>query len=165
MDICEFMLLGSSPHSRGTPDGVLNRVDSVGIIPAFAGNTKKREKDGFGAWDHPRIRGEHESRRLFQMGFLGSSPHSRGTRNVAVSLDLDRGIIPAFAGNTRLPANIPPHQEDHPRIRGEHGPWSIVMETRAGSSPHSRGTHKLVGTIPAADRIIPAFAGNTSRSR
>ncbi len=146
--------LGSSPHTRGTLDG---------IIPAYAGNT------------------------YFLMTAmavtLGSSPHTRGTPTpvtppssiprdhprirgehgrALVDVARDRGIIPAYAGNTGfaedgLPngAGSSPHTRgtrtrrtasrcsrwDHPRIRGEHCPWSTTCS-------------RLLG-------IIPAYAGNT----
>ena len=54
---------------------------------------------------------------------------------------LHRGIIPAYAGNTRLPCSHIGWCRDHPRICGEH---------RHGVKP--RGL---------SERIIPAYAGNT----
>ena len=95
--------------------------------------------------DHPRIRGEH-------LRIVGGS-------RMAI------GIIPAYAGNTyacvqdssglrgssphtrgtRWPAcSRLRRSRDHPRIRGEHDPNIYAMHM--------------------AWRIIPAYAGNTSRS-
>ena len=51
---------------------------------------------------------------------------------------------------------------DHPRIRGEHPiaakPDNLVM----GSSPHTRGARRPVGSRGLPDRIIPAYAGSTA---
>ena len=119
----QFVILseGSSPHTRGTPA-------STAATPRSA-------------WDHPRIRGEHDG----PSGRAGAGP----------------GIIPAYAGNTH-PAFHPLCRDgDHPRIRGEHPPRRVLdanlpgiipayagnTPTRAastavtrGSSPHTRGT-------------------------
>ena len=114
---------GSSPHTRGTLQRCISGSES--------------------AWDHPRIRGEHQRR------------HS-GIQN-------GTGIIPAYAGNTLYTLVLlgsvegsSPHTRgtrcrrrpcggrcrDHPRIRGEH-------EIDAPASKHVFG-------------IIPAYAGNTA---
>ena len=50
---------GSSPHTRGAP-GFGAVVDpETGIIPAYAGSTRKYQQDKAWRSDHPRIRGEH----------------------------------------------------------------------------------------------------------
>ena len=56
-------------------------------------------------------------------------------------------------------------QKDHPRIRGEHSPVEPSYSKHEGSSPHTRGA--LLQYIPAVGlcRIIPAYAGSTSRTR
>ena len=54
-------ICGSSPHTRGA----LNYLTAYGIhcriIPAYAGSTLRLATFGTPAWDHPRIRGEHEN--------------------------------------------------------------------------------------------------------
>ena len=156
-------LVGSSPHTRGTPRSAGTRTGGRG--------------------DHPRIRGEHV--RGADLGVpaagtipayagntsvavcalataAGSSPHTRGTlqidyqtgqsrrdhprirgEHLAGSVDaLDgRGIIPAYAGNIRTRPSPATPSRDHPRIRGEHDVMISV--------------HGVVGGI------IPAYAGNT----
>ena len=51
---------------------------------------------------------------------MGSSPHTRGALSAPARLRARTGIIPAYAGSTEKPSEIPPTHEDHPRIRGEH---------------------------------------------
>ena len=157
---------GSSPHTRGTPT-------------RQAGCACRRR-------DHPRIRGEHVLAASSAVApariipayagntFLipsinvpqsGSSPHTRGTLSGFRQAELHDGIIPAYAGNTSpdaidnaLAAGSSPHTRgtpraasrrcsaarDHPRIRGEH--------------------HDLLPELGARAGIIPAYAGNTSKS-
>ena len=54
---------------------------------------------------------------------------------------------------------------DHPRIRGEHKIASDFMDEMGGSSPHTRGAHRLGVVVPPGARIIPAYAGSTARAR
>ena len=52
---------GSSPHTRGAPQGRQIAHDQQGIIPAYAGSTRLRSFRRRWRGDHPRIRGEHLS--------------------------------------------------------------------------------------------------------
>ena len=72
---------GSSPHTRGArePAGLVRRERR--IIPAYAGSTGRTAAWIVAPWDHPRIRGEHWSRREVFEQAKGSSPHTRGARN------------------------------------------------------------------------------------
>ena len=92
----------------------------------------------------------------------GSSPHSRGTPSCGLGDRGRRRFIPALAGNTILLLRKAGKITVHPRTRGEH-----VIEINAeacayGSSPHSRGTHRVGAHSNVAYRFIPALAGNTS---
>ena len=114
--------------------------------------------------DHPRIRGEHSSRKMTQASRAGSSPHTRGAL-VVFSLDPRfHRIIPAYAGSTVEPSEMLTAQKDHPRIRGEHGPILSDLDRLRGSSPHTRGARGAAGHHPADPRIIPAYAGSTRAS-
>ena len=132
--------VGSSPHARGTL--VWSTVDQTdpGIIPACAGNTAPdRSCDGVDR-DHPRMRGEHNSPDNCAKGYLGSSPHARGTRDRASLSPRLQGIIPACAGNTIIAFGLVEPCGDHPRMRGEHAPRIFSNISYRGSSPHARGT-------------------------
>ena len=52
--------------------------------------------------DHPRIRGEHRERGGNLMAADGSSPHTRGARELLCGDAFRGGIIPAYAGSTIL---------------------------------------------------------------
>ena len=70
---------GSSPHARGTPLVIRLSCESLGIIPACAGNTSSSTLISERKRDHPRMRGEHLIEGLTQAIPQGSSPHARGT--------------------------------------------------------------------------------------
>ena len=57
-------IVGSSPHSRGTLLSMLLYLVVIGLIPAFAGNTRTNSNSANGNQAHPRIRGEHTPSRL-----------------------------------------------------------------------------------------------------
>ena len=58
---------GSSPHTRGAPRQRHRRDMHQGIIPAYAGSTALDVQDRLTMADHPRIRGEHSTKRDFIM--------------------------------------------------------------------------------------------------
>ena len=131
---------GSSPHMRGTPATHLLPHAGHGIIPAYAGNTKRFYGSALFHRDHPRICGEHQLKADILNTYPGSSPHMRGTPMPDFEHWLDTGIIPAYAGNTcyvTLPRLI---VWDHPRICGEHFSAVSRISIERGSSPHMRGT-------------------------
>ena len=132
---------GSSPHMRGTLVERRHFVFSVGIIPAYAGNTSSSDSARRSAGDHPRICGEHPPRNLRHTFGTGSSPHMRGTRRC-----------------NRRTRTIP---VDHPRICGEHAHERGFGDATVGSSPHMRGTPYAIDFVHEITGIIPAYAGNT----
>ena len=93
---------GSSPRVRGTLTPADQRAFADGIIPACAGNTVPQIFPHPSLRDHPRVCGEHYTRRLFHWLGQGSSPRVRGTRSRPRQATARRGIIPACAGNTTI---------------------------------------------------------------
>ena len=91
---------GSSPHTRGARPGRSRPPDHGGIIPAYAGSTPPRDARKPNSWDHPRIRGEHGCDGVSGDALQGSSPHTRGARELFGGLDHLGRIIPAYAGST-----------------------------------------------------------------
>ena len=85
----------------------------------------------------------------------------RGTHLGAPALASRTGIIPAYAGNTRIVSFLSPKTWDHPRICGEHFSREPVAMVPWGSSPHMRGTHTTMLLLGRESGIIPAYAGNT----
>ena len=54
-EISEF---GSSPLTRGTQRSVIETIVCTRFIPAYAGNSRKRELLNYTEAVHPRLRGE-----------------------------------------------------------------------------------------------------------
>ena len=131
------------------------------IIPAYAGNTTRRERQGDRDGDHPRVCGEHRTLMPSMMASSGSSPRMRGTRGNCLECDMCAGIIPAYAGNTQPPHAPFQRRRDHPRVCGEHFRSLSAAQKRAGSSPRMRGTHHHLAHTRRRKGIIPAYAGNT----
>jgi len=102
---CQFTLaslhdVGSSPRTRGTRlVGLAERI-RFRFIPAHAGNTHRRDSRPDARPVHPRARGEHNVMQDDQIGKLGSSPRTRGTRQSAGPTSTQVRFIPAHAGNT-----------------------------------------------------------------
>ncbi len=125
-----------------------------GIIPAHAGNTDIIEAGSPTARDHPRTCGEHGLVAEAYSARLGSSPHMRGTRAHHRGRAWPSRIIPAHAGNTSSAAFSSAAFRDHPRTCGEHLIAGLVAGLVWGSSPHMRGTHFEISTIP---RFLDSF--------
>ena len=158
--IAEDDTLGSSPHTRGAPRGRDSRRVWPGIIPAYAGCCRGRAAS---RGDYPRIRGEHVSALPPATAFRGSSPHTRGALRDAAPVLALHGIIPAYAGSTRLVLMMMPTCWDHPRIRGEHEFTPLTSSNGKGSSPHTRGARLAVCQNRLQPGTIPAYAGSTNR--
>ena len=115
------MEVGSPPLARGIRlFQFLDRTER-GITPACAGNTIIVIQYWKFRLDHPRLRGEYGSRRLYALGFRGSPPLARG-----ILYNLIR-----FAVCTM----------DHPRLRGEYQPKTDCRINGIGSPPLARGIH------------------------
>ena len=166
---------------RGTLERVCAGLCRARIIPAYAGNTCAIECSAHAYGDHPRVCGEHMPSVSARAMYMGSSPRMRGTPHVRASDGSVRGIIPAYAGNTRTCLQAPPRggiipayagntrcaarwpspAGDHPRVCGEHSATVKFTPWLVGSSPRMRGTPLLsIGTCVGTG-IIPAYAGNT----
>ena len=75
-----------------------------------------------------------------------------------------RRIIPAHAGQTS-PCQVTTRRVlDHPRACGANSIATIMKGVTAGSSPRMRGKPRLKATGVQPQRIIPAHAGQTSKS-
>ena len=100
IDVCMAGNMGSSPRMRGTRQERVERRGRLGIIPAYAGNTRRESTAAQYPEDHPRVCGEHFHSWFGTVHGLGSSPRMRGTRNINPRRTFRMGIIPAYAGNT-----------------------------------------------------------------
>ena len=146
---------------RGALRQSSGRLQCKGIIPAYAGSTRSASTLESLPRDHPRVCGEHRSRRNPTAGCAGSSPRMRGAPGQRHADHRPAGIIPAYAGSTREDARAPGEGEDHPRVCGEHPRQMRWLVTSFGSSPRMRGARTARSSGPSSWRIIPAYAGST----
>jgi len=131
---------GSSPHTWGTQFLGLLWESIDRFIPTHVGNTRSTPARAWGSSVHPHTRGEHEVNSGKGMGFLGSSPHTWGTRYVKVCFVVDPRFIPTHVGNTSALCLLHPRSPVHPHTRGEHPLARVVKNGNPGSSPHTWGT-------------------------
>ena len=68
-----------------------------------------------------------------------------------------------WAGNTRRPRQAGAGTAGHPRVGGEHDMHKLPIQPISGSSPRGRGTLCHGSFRESALRVIPAWAGNTTR--
>ena len=153
---------GSSPRGRGTLYSCSSSIETLRIIPAWAGNTSAGGLVMLYPPDHPRVGGEHSCAGYTQFGCPGSSPRGRGTPRGAHADRFHSRIIPAWAGNTPAVRSRVQPGSDHPRVGGEHPAFCIRRSSQVGSSPRGRGTPFNSTRIQYILRIIPAWAGNTN---
>ena len=75
-----WMNVGSSPHARGTHHADNRRSWRGRFIPACAGNAPPCHAPMMARPVHPRMRGERWMQTSAAHRWVGSSPHTRGTR-------------------------------------------------------------------------------------
>ena len=137
------MRVGSSPHVRGTPDGLVGGLGHRRFIPACAGNASSPQLMTQWPPVHPRMCGERFCARELSALNTGSSPHVRGTP-MAIVVGAEFSAV-------------------HPRMCGERLWISKSLPFFFGSSPHVRGTLLKRQPRPHPMRFIPACAGNAGR--
>ena len=75
------------------------------------------------------------------------------------------GIIPAYAGSTRIGWRDRVRLGDHPRVCGEHRDDDPARYESMGSSPRMRGARRVADRLGSICRIIPTYAGSTILDR
>ena len=153
---------GSSPLTRGKPTSCASVRALFGLIPAHAGKTAHNWTLSVELWAHPRSRGENLIVTCARASAVGSSPLTRGKRDV-VDCDAEPlGLIPAHAGKTVSPSSISSLLWAHPRSRGENSISCLSSAKFAGSSPLTRGKPATPESSVTSSGLIPAHAGKTN---
>ena len=152
---------GSSPRMRGTLGVPQVPVLSPGLIPTYAGNTRRPECYSERVRAHPHVCGEHPllTRRVTLT--LGSSPRMRGTLPSNTRSKTPSGLIPTYAGNTAIDLSGWATGGAHPHVCGEHPANRPANASSRGSSPRMRGTQPLGLVGAGRPGLIPTYAGNT----
>ena len=154
---------GSSPRVRGTPARRRCVHAHWRFIPACAGNSVDASINVVTQTVHPRVCGELSRVNVARISFTGSSPRVRGTLGRVLGCSRSNRFIPACAGNSPTLSAIGGLLAVHPRVCGELDAMVLRLRFPAGSSPRVRGTRTQGAPAHAADRFIPACAGNSSR--
>ena len=131
------------------------------LIPAHAGKTGVPSFVPKEEWAHPRSRGENRVSIVPPPNIVGSSPLTRGKQGNLTDSLVDSGLIPAHAGKTCKELAAATGHRAHPRSRGENRAEIAAIQTRAGSSPLTRGKHAACASGDDLARLIPAHAGKT----
>ena len=97
---------GSSPRGRGKPRDVLPGLGRAGLIPAWAGKTRRRSRAIARLGAHPRVGGENVGDFFDLTAEDGSSPRGRGKLGDVTYVDGTAGLIPAWAGKTQGPRSL-----------------------------------------------------------
>ena len=155
--------LGSSPLTRGKRSGQRMPGHERRLIPAHAGKTWRDETTRSISWAHPRSRGENARVQPATLAQEGSSPLTRGKRQVQVHTDAPVGLIPAHAGKTCSSSASHHADQAHPRSRGENHGLTQLQHAALGSSPLTRGKPVLCPDVHLVGGLIPAHAGKTGR--
>ena len=110
---------GSSPRGRGKPVYVWRTDLNAGLIPAWAGKTMRNHRRAGRTEAHPRVGGENPGIWIDGFANWGSSPRGRGKQAPEAAVVLGQGLIPAWAGKTRLSPLRRITAGAHPRVGGE----------------------------------------------
>ena len=154
---------GSSPRVRGKHVPIAGYQVGVRIIPARAGQTNPWRWPKGAPADHPRACGANQMMSANHHATSGSSPRVRGKHQIAHHVTARHRIIPARAGQTRMPKPTRRTIPDHPRACGANSSLAVLSCKAVGSSPRVRGKRSVRFGRSRVGRIIPARAGQTRR--
>ena len=152
---------GSSPLTLGKLEGVHADLPDVRLIPAHAGKTSADPRGAASSPAHPRSRRENIRGSKGRSIIAGSSPLMRGKHRRRRTHQRTDRLIPTHAGETvpKSPTSRP--APAHPRSRGENAKNRGTPPRLMGSSPLTRGKHRLADRLQDRERLIPAHAGKT----
>ncbi|SCQ64137.1 Hypothetical protein PFR_JS9-2_2043 [Propionibacterium freudenreichii] len=149
---------GSPPHMRGALSQVVGCLIKRGLTPAYAGSTPPKLLRRSASRAHPRICGEHLTRREPLRESCGSPPHMRGALARTDRRHTVGGLTPAYAGSTWCADPCRRLGRAHPRICGEHMAQLLPDIAEKGSPPHMRGALKAVVDWFKNSGLTPAYA-------
>ena len=150
---------GLSPRVRGNRP--LDRLGGIGTgsIPACAGEPGSSVTSPAPARVYPRVCGGTGDRFYIYNREEGLSPRVRGNPRTGAAPEGYIGSIPACAGEPPPAHQSGGHAGVYPRVCG--GTWMRLVAPLldTGLSPRVRGNHGGAGIVLAAERSIPACAG------
>ena len=153
------VMWGLSPRGRGNPLHESRCRDSIGSIPAWAGEPLPRYPiDGVNKV-YPRVGGGTHGGGGGGISSAGLSPRGRGNRDTAPRDDHLERSIPAWAGEPGHDRHSHDARKVYPRVGGGTLPQLLVAATLTGLSPRGRGNRASMLQWATFWRSIPAWAG------
>ena len=153
---------GLSPRGRGNLVQDRRRRESLGSIPAWAGQPAASWSSWRAAPVYPRVGGATLSSRVFTDAQYGLSPRGRGNPDVRVRGRKQDGSIPAWAGQPPMRTMVWVKYGVYPRVGGATAAGQPVAVPRLGLSPRGRGNRVPLECGFRGRRSIPAWAGQPS---
>ena len=155
---------GLSPRGRGKRRCDMRRGSDHRSIPAWAGETSRRQALGGALRVYPRVGGGNSVSRKFFLKFGGLSPRGRGKLEGLARMVSYCRSIPAWAGETTSDGSACSKPKVYPRVGGGNTSRFTMPQTPPGLSPRGRGKRIAwrVGFISM--RSIPAWAGETAKA-
>ena len=156
-----ILLGGLSPRGRGKPAPPFLRLGCHGSIPAWAGETRRRESWPRSRGVYPRVGGGNFSAAPLAVSTQGLSPRGRGKRPAAGPPQHHRRSIPAWAGETVQGKQVSIGLGVYPRVGGGNTGPSAFPAVGRGLSPRGRGKRARLQPYEVQRGSIPAWAGET----
>ena len=150
---------GLSPRVRGNRGGGVQRRQGRGSIPACAGEPHRQRGPDHQSRVYPRVCGGTTDVRWRGAMVQGLSPRVRGNHFPILHAVVDRGSIPACAGE---PPRAPPSRAGsgvYPRVCGGTGTRCSRSRSSRGLSPRVRGNRRPAHCFRRSPGSIPACAG------
>ena len=157
-------MYGLSPRGRGKLDCREAEAESVGSIPAWAGETYFFNLSAIWSGVYPRVGGGNGRRHIAGLNAKGLSPRGRGKPAGAWATAHIEGSIPAWAGETGCPPSPSMARAVYPRVGGGNMSSPYSDTDMAGLSPRGRGKRQQAPTAAPRRWSIPAWAGETIHS-
>ena len=156
---------GLSPRVRGNHGRSRERKSCSRSIPACAGEPRSSAPVKTISRVYPRVCGGTDVRRDGVGRLAGLSPRVRGNPHPEAGVDVDRGSIPACAGEPGAVAAVGVAREVYPRVCGGTIEISYPDPRATGLSPRVRGNPTSTTCPGSTPWSIPACAGEPQADR
>ena len=152
---------GLSPRGRGKHTQAHRRAERRRSIPAWAGETSFWLLRTPPPVVYPRVGGGNTASATICNCIRGLSPRGRGKPRLRGRKPRLPWSIPAWAGETRLCAQMPYSTTVYPRVGGGNGVAADKTDRGYGLSPRGRGKRQSAASARRRNGSIPAWAGET----
>ena len=154
---------GLSPRLRGNLLFRSRGQWECGSIPAPAGEPLSGNGRTTTSTVYPRACWGTANNRFTIAATAGLSPRLRGNPGALDAHAVDRGSIPAHAGEPWTSSTPAAWSTVYPRACGGTGAWYAQTDHLNGLSPRMRGNHGRIDYNERRKRSIPAHAGEPKR--